>query len=229
MIDSIRGRATPDTECPIPRAAQPGLRGAESTRPTGRRTRRGGDGTPVEPVRTPRTADYALASELFLRGLGLVYAAAFASLGVQAIGLYGSRGILPVASGLAYLRDQLGAAAPLQLPTFFWWASSDGFLRATCWVGVALGVALALGLAPRVAAALLWALYVSWSQVGEVFLGFQWDALLLETGLLAVWIAPGRRGGPLAQSPAPPWAPLVLLRWLVFRLFFLSGLVKLAS
>jgi len=62
-----------------------------------------------------------------------------------------------------------------------------------------------------------------------VFLGFQWDALLLETGLLAIWLAPGRRRVPLAQSPAPPWAPLLLLRWLVFRLFFLSGLVKLAS
>jgi uncharacterized membrane protein YphA (DoxX/SURF4 family) len=171
----------------------------------------------------PRTADYALASGLFLRGLGLVYAAAFASLGVQAIGLYGSRGILPVASGLAYLRDQLGAAAPLQLPTFFWWASGDGFLRATCWVGVALGVALALGLAP-VAAALLWALYLL-VPGGRVFLGFQWDPAARTGSSRSDRARAPTRAVAVAGSAVSALDPAALAGVPTS----LSGLVKLAS
>src|SRR5262245_52356770 len=114
----------------------------------------------------PRTADYALAAGLFLRGLGLVYTAAFASLGAQALGLYGSHGILPVALGLDQLRERLGGPAPFELPTLFWWSASDGFLHASCWLGAALGIALAVGFVPRLIAALLWALYLSWTQVG---------------------------------------------------------------
>jgi hypothetical protein len=175
------------------------------------------------------TADSAVAAALFLRGLGLTYAVAFASLGAQAIGLYGDRGILPIARILELFRERAGATAPLDAPSLFWLGSSDAVLAASCWTGAALGLALAAGLAPRVTAFLCWALYLSWSQVGEVFLGFQWDALLLETGLLAIWLAPSGWRAPLARTTAPGWAPLWLLRWLVLRLFLLSGLVKLAS
>jgi hypothetical protein len=174
-------------------------------------------------------AEYALASGLFLRGLGVVYAIAFASLAVQALGLYGARGILPVTDLLDLARDRMGGAAPLEMPTLFWIDASDAALLWVAWAGVASGIALACGVAPRLCAALCWALYLSWAQVGRVFLGFQWDALLLETGLLAIWLAPSGWRVPLAHTPEPPAAPLWLLRWLVFRLFFLSGLVKLAS
>jgi hypothetical protein len=183
----------------------------------------------AEPEPNRRTADYAIAAGLFLRGLGLVYAIAFASLAVQAIGLYGAHGILPVARLLEVVHERVGGAAPAYLPTLFWLGAGDRVLAATCWIGVALGLALAAGLAPRISAALCWALYLSWVQVGQVFLGFQWDALLLETGLLAIWLAPGGLVAPLARARAPSWAPLLLLRWLVARLFLLSGLVKLAS
>jgi len=182
-----------------------------------------------EPTKSPRSADYAIAAGLFLRGLGLVYAIAFASLGSQALGLYGAHGILPVAHLLAAVRERAGASAPFYVPTLFWLGAGDPVLAATCWIGVATGVALAAGLAPRISAALCWVLYLSWVAVGRVFLGFQWDALLLETGLLAIWLAPGGLTAPLARSRPPSWAPLFLLRWLVARLFLLSGLVKLAS
>lgn len=174
-------------------------------------------------------ATYALASGLFLRGLGVVYAVAFASLAVQALGLYGARGILPVAELLDLARERVGSTAPLQMPSVFWLGASDATLLAVSWSGAALGIALAAGVAPRLCAALCWALYLSWAQVGRVFLGFQWDMLLLETGLLAIWLAPSGLRVPLSRTPEPPAAPLWLLRWLVFRLFFLSGLVKLAS
>ena len=176
-----------------------------------------------------RSTGFRLAGGLCWRGLGLVYAIAFASLGVQALGLYGARGILPVAELLPLLRERLGPAAMVHVPTLFWLDASDPVLGASCWIGVAIGLALAAGLAPKLCAALCWALYLSWCQVGQVFLGFQWDALLLETGLLAIWLAPAARRVPLGRLPDPPAEPLWLLRWLVFRLFLLSGLVKLLS
>lgn len=180
-------------------------------------------------AKPPRDVSYAIAGSLFLRGLGLTYAVAFASLGVQAIGLYGEHGILPIARVLAFFRERIGATAPLEVPSLFWLGSGDAWIAATCWIGVAIGVALAAGLVPRLATLLLWALYLSWSQVGAVFLGFQWDALLLETGFLAIWLAPAGFRVPLARSRVPGRATLFLLRWLVCRLFLLSGLVKLTS
>src|SRR5262249_28218371 len=76
--------------------------------------------------------------------------------------------------------------------------------------------------------ALLWLFYLSLTVVGQDFLSFQWDALLLESGLLAVLIAPW--GWRLDRARDEPWWFAVwLFRWLVFRLMFLSGVVKLAS
>ena len=39
---------------------------------------------------------------------------------------------------------------------------------------------------------LLWLLYMSVYQVGQTFLHFQWDILLLETGMLAIIVSPFR-------------------------------------
>src|SRR3989475_11393452 len=76
---------------------------------------------------------------------------------------------------------------------------------------------------------LLWLCYLSLAVVGQTFLWFQWDGLLLETGLLAVLYAPTQ----LRPSLERERAPSPLMRWLVwgllFRLMFLSGLTKLAS
>jgi hypothetical protein len=70
-----------------------------------------------------------------------------------------------------------------------------------------------LGIAPRAAVVACWALYLSFVSVGRDFLSFQWDVLLLETGLHA--------------ALPPPSA--ALLRALVIRLHLQSGLVKLQS
>jgi hypothetical protein len=189
----------------------------------------------VDTTLPPAAADaaqrpgYRLAAGLFLRGLGLSYAIAFASFGVQARGLVGERGILPVVDLLRLASERLGSRAPLELPSLLWLRSDDTALLAVCAAGCGLGVALLLGRWPRAAAAGAGLLYLSLVSVGGVFLGYQWDALLLEAGLLAVWLAPPGRRAPLAATPQPARAPLFLLRWLLFRLFLLSGLVKLLS
>ncbi len=171
-----------------------------------------------------------LTRTLFLRGLALVYLAAFGSLAVQVDGLIGSRGILPAAEFLERTGRVLetGPMAYWRLPTVFWIDASDHALHAVCWGGVLLSVALLLGFLPGCCAALLWLFYLSLVVVGQEFLGYQWDALLLETGLLAVLIAPlGVR--PSRSNDQPWWFTIWLVRWLAFRLMFLSGIVKLAS
>ena len=76
--------------------------------------------------------------------------------------------------------------------------------------------------------ALLWLFYLSLTVAGQVFLGYQWDGLLLEAGFLAILLAPWSLWLHKARDE-PWWLAIWLCRWLVFRLVFLSGVVKLAS
>jgi hypothetical protein len=164
---------------------------------------------------------------LFLRLLGGIYLIAFLSLGAQIDGLVGSRGILPAAPFLEWVKGQVGARGYWLLPTLAWIDASDAFLRFLCFGGALLALLVILELAPSVSLFLCWAFYLSLVGVGQIFLGYQWDSLLLETGLLAVFLAPlGLRPRPGAlPSPVAVW----LLRFLLFRLMFSSGIVKLLS
>jgi len=167
-----------------------------------------------------RPLETAKVEWLFLRLLGAIYLTAFASLAVQITGLVGARGILPLSSYLAAISKALGARAYWEAPTIFWIAHGDGILLAACWAGVAVSVLLISGLLAayleRIALACLYILYLSLCTAGQDFLSFQWDSLLLETGFLAIF---------LGNSKIVVW----LFRWLLFRLMFLSGVVKLTS
>src|SRR5262249_7466700 len=156
--------------------------------------------------------------------------AAFASYAVQVDGLIGSTGILPAHEYLAIIRDHYSPSeAWREYPTLFWLDSSDAALRGTCGAGAGLAVALVCGVAPRLVLVLLWAAYLSLTVAGGVFLGFQWDNLLLEAGLCALFVAP-RGVWPRERWREPP-APIALFvpRFLLVKLMFLSGIVKLTS
>jgi len=166
---------------------------------------------------------------LFLRLLALSYLAAFLSLAVQIQGLAGSQGILPAHTLLDWVRPRAGIERYWMAPTLFWMGDSDVALGAVPIAGAVLSVLLFVGVAPLPILVSLWALYLSLAVVSQVFLGYQWDALLLETGLLAVFLAPGGwRPRPGRESPPSPVA-VWLFRWLLFRLMFGSGAVKLTS
>jgi predicted DCC family thiol-disulfide oxidoreductase YuxK len=171
---------------------------------------------------------YFAATALFLRLLGLSYFVAFLSLWGQIDGLVGSRGVLPVAQYLDWIRATTRAAGYWLVPTLCWLSSTDGFLHLLCGAGALAGLLLLAGIAPVASAATAWLLYLSLSIAGQVFLEFQWDILLLEAGLIAILVASPRtwrfRSGLAASGLA-----LFLLRWLLFRLVFSSGWVKLAS
>lgn len=164
-------------------------------------------------------ASYTLVSALFLKFLGAIYLIAFASFGVQILGLIGSSGISPVWQYLQAAKASYGAQAYFLAPTVFWLNSSDAFLKIVCILGALFSLALIFGIIPRTSLIILFILYLSITVGGQVFMQFQWDALLLETGFLAIL---------LSFAPAQKLA-VWAFRILLFKLMFLSGAVKFLS
>lgn len=174
----------------------------------------------------PRT--YLVSRRVFLWLLGLVYLMAFASLAVQITGLVGEHGLLPAGRFLEWAGSIYGGRAWRLFPTVFWAGAGDLALQAACWAGVALAALLMLGIAPVAVLLVMWMLYLSLAVVGQDFLSFQWDVLLLEAGLLAVlWAPPGWRWGAADAPPSNTVRWLLVL--LLFKLMFLSGVTKLLS
>jgi lipase maturation factor 1 len=179
-----------------------------------------------------RPPTYFISTALYLRLMGIVYLIAFASLWGQADGLVGDHGILPTKDFLAaasnYCTHQVSPVSPIwTFPTLAWLNSHDGFLDVLCAGGMILSALLIFGILPILVLALLWVLYLSLFVVGQDFLSFQWDILLLEAGFLSIFIAPfGFRSKFLRDCHAPRIA-IWLVWWLLFRLMFESGAVKL--
>jgi lipase maturation factor 1 len=177
---------------------------------------------------------YVFTRWIFLRFLGIIYALAFWSLSTQLLGLLGQDGILPANSFLTLLSKQLGLERYWLFPTLAWINASDAFLQFLCNVGIALSLSVVLGVLSGPALFLLWLLYLSFVIIGQDFLSFQWDVLLLETGFLAIFLAPWRLidfpwKQKFAQFVGPSAIIVWLFRWLLFRLMLQSGIVKLAS
>lgn len=177
-----------------------------------------------------RTApSYWLVRAALLRGIGLIYAVAFTILVRQGPALIGEHGILPATRFTELLTRQLGSrsAAFWELPSLFWISASDGWLRVAAWLGLACGLAMLAGLGNAPVLVVAWALYLSFTHVGQIFYGYGWDSLLCEAGFLAVFLAPPWRPGELRLQEPPPRVVIVLFRWLVFRIMFGAGLIKL--
>ena len=173
--------------------------------------------------------EYNLTRWFFLRGLGVIYLIAFLSLWTQISGLVGRNGILPASELIEAVKGRFGYEAVQYLPTLCWFDASDNFLHFLCFGGTLLSLLLILGFAPVLVLFLLWAFYLSLAVVGQEFLSFQWDILLLETGFLAIFFAPLQWLPNFRHEAAPSLAVVWLYRWLVFRLIFMSGVVKLSS
>ena len=170
----------------------------------------------------------------FLRALGIIYFIAFLSLAMQIQGLIGPEGILPTDRFLSAVKVEcdaqgIGVARFGLVPTLCWLGASGTFLNIQCAAGMVLALLLIFDIAPALCLALLWMLYLSLATVGQDFLGFQWDNLLLETGFLAIFLAP-RQWLPGFFGAAPPSSMMLwLCRLLLFKLLFSSGCVKLLS
>jgi hypothetical protein len=164
-------------------------------------------------------SDSSIARVVLQRGLGLTYLIAFAVALEQFPALLGERGLLPVDRFLARVRFR-------DAPSLFHLGYSDRRLVAVALAGIGLSLVIVLGLPERWPAPLtvatwlvLWALYLSIVNVGQVFYSFGWESLLLEAGFLAAFLGP-------RSTPVPAlliWG----FRWLLFRLEFGAGLIKM--
>ena len=184
-----------------------------------------------------RPPTYFWAQRWFLRALGLIYLIAFVSLWVQVDGLVGSDGVSPVNQFLPAVYERFGRSAYSLLPTLCWFNSSNGFLHFLCSGGVVLSLLLIVGIAPALSLVALFVFYLSLILAGQTFLSFQWDILLLETGFLSIFLAPWRIWprelfwwpGAAIPATAVSRPALFLLKFLLFKLMLMSGVVKLTS
>ncbi|MCB9682131.1 MAG: lipase maturation factor family protein [Alphaproteobacteria bacterium] len=209
------------------------------------RSAKGRTGRMVLTTEPPPVPGTERVRRLYLAGLGLTLAIAFASLWLQLPGLIGPQGILPLDGFLAVIDRALvgrgaipgpdvpGLTAWLQrawghlvwMPTACWFLPVTWGPRLVAAVGVMASLFVAAGRYPAPALLVAWASYLSLSVVGQDFLQFQWDALAVETALASVLVAWwGAR--PRYAAWAPGWW---VLRLLLFRLVFFGGLVKLTS
>src|SRR6266403_2378429 len=186
-----------------------------------------------------RPPTYFCARRWVLRALGLIYLIAFISLWVQVDGLVGSNGMSPVNQFLPAAHEQLGREAYSLLPTLCWFNSSNVFLHFLCGGGVVLSLLLIFEIAQVICLIALFVFYLSLTIAGQTFLSFQWDILLLETGFLSIFLAPWRLwprelllwpGSTIPATASPvSRAGLFLLKFLLFKLMLMSGVVKLTS
>ena len=162
---------------------------------------------------------YSVARFIFQRLLGLIYLVAFLIIVNQFKGLCGDQGLLPV-------RLFVKRVDFWDSPSLFWFKNSDAFIMTMAYLGLALALIATLGVsdlfgtwASMLVWALLWLIYLSFTNVGQTFYGFGWEMLLLETGFLAIFLGPLKAPVSLIL--------ILLLRWVLFRIMFGAGLIKI--
>jgi lipase maturation factor 1 len=175
-------------------------------------------------------SDRLLARWLFLRALGLIYFSAFFSLISQIRGLIGPRGILPASEYLGAVAHSIGHYARFWFaPTLLWFSSDSQMLMALTWVGLLASLLLIVNVWPRGMLLTCFACFLSFVSAAQDFSGYQSDGMLLEAGFIALFLAPpGLRPG-WGEARPPLRASLFLLQWEWFRIYFESGIAKIAS
>lgn len=165
------------------------------------------------------SSEYWITRFCFQRFLGLIYWIGFLIIINQFIPLCGSKGLLPAQTLFKRLTFW-------DIPSLFWINSSDSWLKIFAWIGLLLaGIALT-GISdafhPLFSVFIwtsLWVIYLSYVNIGRTFYGFGWETLLLETGFIAIFLG--------STQTEPSAIPIGLLRWILFRLMFGAGLIKL--
>jgi hypothetical protein len=192
------------------------------------------DPAPASAIRWLFDSEYGLRERLlprwiFLRALGLIYFSAFFSLVFQIRGLIGADGILPSNEFLAAVAHQFGAGRFWFAPTLLWISTGPHMLTAICWVGMIASLLLVSNLWPRGMLLLCFVCFLSFVSTAQDFSGYQSDGMLLEAGFISLFFVPAGFWPGLGRATPPSRASLFLLQWEWFRIYFESGVVKLAS
>jgi hypothetical protein len=170
--------------------------------------------------------DFELGRQVLQRGIAALYLIAFLSSLNQFRALLGERGLLPVPELLTWAASSRARGRMLRPTLFRRIRYTDRRLAALCIGGMVVAGALVLGLAqlagpwvPMICFLALWLGYMSISSIGQTFYGFGWEMLLLEAGFLAAFLG--------SNSEPPPTVTIVLFWWLLFRLEFGAGMIKI--
>lgn len=166
---------------------------------------------------------YWLVRFLFHRGLAIIYLLAFLVAASQFRPLAGEQGLLP-------LPQFLQRVSFTERPSIFHFVPTDRALGIGAWTGVILSILAIIGVPyffpepyPLVISIglwfSLWVLYLSFVNVGQIFYGYGWESMLLETGFLAIFLGAG--------ATNPPVVLIWLLKWVLFRNMFGAGLIKI--
>src|SRR5678815_2616583 len=135
---------------------------------------------------------YWLTRFIILRLVGFVYAVAFLVVANQLVPLICEHGLTPATHFLNAIQTQLGSrsAGMLRVPTLFWFGISDDALSIFSWIGFVLSLVVLGGYANAILLAGLWAMYMSIVHIGQIWYGYGWEFLLLETGFLSIFLCP---------------------------------------
>jgi lipase maturation factor 1 len=174
-------------------------------------------------------SDRFLGRWIFLRALGAIYFSAFFSLVFQIRGLIGPQGILPAGEYLKSVAEQVGYARYWYVPSVLWISSSGHMLIALSWVGMAAALLLVFNIYPRGMLVVCFVCFLSFVSAAGEFSGYQSDGMLLEAGFLALFLAPDGFRPRLGEAHPPVRAALYLLLWEWFRIYFESGVGKIAG
>lgn len=178
---------------------------------------------------------YRASSWLFVRLLGVISLIAILSFWVQAEGLIGGEGLLPFAPRFEamsspealeqtpWIAEILRGLAPI------WQNPTDTGMHLTFGLAAFGAILLIVGRLPWLGIIITYASYLALYQAGGLFLSFQWDILLLETLFLSLFFVPWALRDPVKGRAPPATLARLLIGFLLFRLMFESGIVKLQS
>jgi hypothetical protein len=163
-----------------------------------------------------KTEDDSWIRSTYLSCLGAIFLIAFWSYYTSFPGLLSSSGIEPV-----------GRLMPHVIPSFSGYENADSFCQLAAVFGMLLSCIAVSGIVQHgLLFATLTLLYSMLTRAGGTFYSFQWDTLLLETGMLtAVCYAPWTRLHPTSSSRLGA----LPLQFLLFKLMYMSGVVKIQS
>lgn len=170
-------------------------------------------------------------SYLYHTIVGVCYFVAFRSLYYQYPGLIGYNGILPGDIFIGKIAHQLTMGSSLY-QIFQSNIQLDCLVDYLFIVGTSSSIFIVTGFHSSILFLISFICYVLIFKVGqEIFLSFQWDILLLEIGFLSIFTSPylfyPNYENSLTYKIKVNW--LYAIRFLSFKLMFLSGIVKIQS
>ena len=172
---------------------------------------------------------YWLTRFLYLRALGIIYFFVFLPISHQFKSLLGENGLLPISNFLSSYENYYGTISKAfwMLPSVFWFNSSDQFALNMADLGMIISLFVIFGFVNSIMLFVLWVLQMSFIHVGQTFWSFGWETNLLEITFLSIFMVPFWKIKPFEKTVPPSKIIMVLHRWVLFRLMFGAGLIKL--